>query len=58
MEQRLIDLVTRIADALERLAPPPAAPLDLAQADAFVWHPSPAAPRARSARSPASISAC
>ena len=42
MEQRLIDLVTRIADALERLAPPPAAPLDLAQADAFVWHPSPA----------------
>jgi len=42
MEQRLIDLVTRIADALERLAPPPAAPLDLAEADAFVWHPSPA----------------
>ena len=42
MEQSLIDLVTRIADALERLAPPPAAPLDLAQADAFVWHPSPA----------------
>ena len=41
MEQRLIDLVTRVADALERLAPPPAAPLDLAQADAFVWHPSP-----------------
>jgi predicted AAA+ superfamily ATPase len=42
MEQRLIDLVTRIADALERLAPPPAMPLDLAEADAFVWHPSPA----------------
>lgn len=35
-------LVTRIAEALERLAPPPPAPLDLAVADAFVWHPSPA----------------
>ncbi len=35
-------LVTRIAEALERLAPPPPAPLDLSVADAFVWHPSPA----------------
>src|ERR1700742_4970384 len=42
MEQPLIDLMTRIADALERLAPPPAAPVDLDEADAFVWHPSPA----------------
>jgi hypothetical protein len=33
------DLLARIADALERLAPPaPAAP-DFAAADAFVWHP-------------------
>ena len=43
MDQRLIDLATRIAVALERLAPPaPAAP-DLDAADAFVWHPDPAA---------------
>jgi uncharacterized protein len=35
-------LATRIAEALERLAPPPPAPLDLALADAFVWYPSPA----------------
>ncbi len=33
------DILARIADALERLAPPaPAAP-DFAAADAFVWHP-------------------
>ena len=38
----LIALVTRMAEALERLAPPPPAALDLTQADAFVWHPSPA----------------
>ncbi|MBN8899007.1 MAG: ATP-binding protein [Rhodospirillales bacterium] len=41
MDQRLIDLATRIAEALERLAPPPAPPLSLAAADAFVWHPDP-----------------
>jgi uncharacterized protein len=41
MEQTLIDLLTRIADALERLAPPPPAAVDLMRADAFVWHPSP-----------------
>jgi predicted AAA+ superfamily ATPase len=41
MDQRLIELVTRIADALDRLAPPPLAVADLAAADAFVWHPSP-----------------
>src|SRR6201994_3272467 len=35
-------LITRIAEALERLAPPPPAPVDLTAADAFVWHPSPA----------------
>ena len=32
-------LLTRIADALDRLAPPPPPQPDLAQADAFVWHP-------------------
>jgi predicted AAA+ superfamily ATPase len=42
MEKTSIDLLTRIADALERLAPPPPAALDLSQADAYVWHPSPA----------------
>ena len=31
-------LLRRIADALDRLAPPPAPPVDLAQADAFSWH--------------------
>ena len=42
MEQTSIDLLTRIADALERLAPPSPAAVDLTQADAYVWHPSPA----------------
>jgi uncharacterized protein len=31
-------LLKRIADSLERLAPPPAPVNDLAKADAFVWH--------------------
>jgi hypothetical protein len=31
-------LLARIADALERLAPKPPAPVDLNSADAFVWH--------------------
>jgi predicted AAA+ superfamily ATPase len=35
----LLEAVTRIADALERLAPPPAGALDLSAADAFVWQP-------------------
>jgi hypothetical protein len=42
MEQTTIDLLARIADALDRLAPSPVAAVDLTQADAFVWHPSPA----------------
>jgi uncharacterized protein len=42
MDQRLIDLTTRIAEALERLAPPPPETVDLSAAEAFVWHPSPA----------------
>ena len=32
-------LLRRIAEALERLAPPPPGPPDLAAADGFVWHP-------------------
>ncbi len=35
-------LLTRIADALDRLAPPPPPAPDLLDADAFVWEPSPA----------------
>jgi predicted AAA+ superfamily ATPase len=34
----LLPLLSRIADALERLAPPPPAPLSLDGADAFTWH--------------------
>jgi predicted AAA+ superfamily ATPase len=47
-----IALLTRIADALERLAPPPPAELDLSVADAFVWYPVPGllAPVARVSR--------
>src|ERR1700721_3481471 len=41
MDQSSIDLLTRIADALERLAPPAPPVLDLSVADAFVWHPMP-----------------
>jgi len=41
MDQRLAELALRIAEALERLAPPPIAAIDLDAADAFVWHPSP-----------------
>ena len=33
------ELLERIANALERLAPPPPAAVDFAGADAFVWHP-------------------
>jgi predicted AAA+ superfamily ATPase len=35
----LLPALHRIADALERLAPPPAGPAALDGADAFVWHP-------------------
>ncbi|MGV4398150.1 hypothetical protein, partial [Pandoraea pneumonica] len=31
----------RIADALDRLAPPPAPPPSFAAADAYVWHTAP-----------------
>ena len=41
-DARFADLATtlsRIADAIERLAPPPRAPLDLEAADCFVFDP-------------------
>jgi predicted AAA+ superfamily ATPase len=41
MDDRLLALTTRIAEALERLALPPPAAVDLSTADAFVWHPAP-----------------
>lgn len=41
MEADTIRLLSRIADALERMAPPPPAAPDLAAADAFVWHADP-----------------
>jgi predicted AAA+ superfamily ATPase len=41
MDPSALALLSRIADALERLAPPPSAPVPLAAADAFVWHPDP-----------------
>ena len=42
MDPTTHDTLARIAAALERLAPPPAPPVDLDAADAFVWHPAPA----------------
>jgi predicted AAA+ superfamily ATPase len=39
MDTTLNDLLTRIASALERLAPPPPAPIDLSGAEGFVWQP-------------------
>jgi uncharacterized protein len=36
------NLLERIAQALERMAPPAPIPVDMNAADAFVWHPSPA----------------
>ena len=41
MDESLLPALLRIADALERLAPLPAAVPDLAVADAYVWHPTP-----------------
>lgn len=40
MDHAVTDLLARIADALERLAPPPPPRASLADHDAFVWHPS------------------
>ena len=41
MDPRLIEQLSRIADALDRLAPPPPAPANLQAAEAFVWYPAP-----------------
>ncbi|MBS0562748.1 MAG: AAA family ATPase, partial [Proteobacteria bacterium] len=40
MDNSLAAAALRIAEALERLAPPAPPPLDLTAADAFVWHPA------------------
>ncbi len=42
IDQRLLETALRIAEALERMAPPPAERADLTTADAYVWQPSPA----------------
>ena len=39
MDQHLLDTAQRIAEALDRLAPPPPPVPDLTLADAFVWQP-------------------
>ena len=39
-DSALTPLLARVADALERLAPPPVKPSDLARADAYIWTPS------------------
>jgi uncharacterized protein len=41
MDQHLLELTARIAEALERLAPPPLPAVALDAAEAFVWHPAP-----------------
>lgn len=51
MDARLAEAALRIADALERLAPPPPPVPDLTLADAFVWE-----PQARALRPVARIS--
>jgi uncharacterized protein len=40
MPPRPIELLSRIADALDRLAPPPPQAVDLGSAEAFIWHPA------------------
>lgn len=37
MEVELVSLARRIAEALERMAPPPPAPINFSMADAFMW---------------------
>jgi predicted AAA+ superfamily ATPase len=44
MDDRLLDAVLRIADALDRLAPKPPPPASLSDADAFIWQPPLLAP--------------
>ncbi len=40
MDDRALALLTRLTEALERLAPSPPPPGDLFAAEAFVWHPA------------------
>ncbi len=40
-ETELVAVLTRIAESLERLSPPPAATSNIETADAFVWHSAP-----------------
>src|SRR5689334_9463322 len=40
MDPRPTELLSRIADALDRLAPPPPQATDMGSAEAFVWHPA------------------
>jgi predicted AAA+ superfamily ATPase len=40
-DPRMLEIATRIAEALERLAPPTVPPVALTAAHAFVWHPTP-----------------
>jgi predicted AAA+ superfamily ATPase len=40
MDRPVPELLSRIAEALERLAPPPPAALDLSGAEGFVWQPA------------------
>ncbi|ASK88769.1 ATP-binding protein [Sphingorhabdus sp. SMR4y] len=47
------DLLERIADALDRMAPPAASPIDLSSGDAFIWDGT--APRAIAAFDPTDI---
>ena len=42
-DPKLIDRLERLASALERLAPPPAPPIDFEAAEAFVWQAAPEA---------------
>ena len=41
MDDQTLHLLTRLTEALERLAPPMPHSVDLYGADAFVWHPNP-----------------
>ena len=41
MSGTILRQLSRIADALDRLAPPPCPPVDLSAAPAFVWHTAP-----------------
>jgi hypothetical protein len=40
-EKKLKSLLRRVAEALERMAPEPAQPVDLATHEAFIWHAAP-----------------